>query len=201
MTPFCFIFDFGLFLFCSVSFCVLVGLQSYSALPTQDSHCLPAFLFVWNSVGPLLHLCSCLCFSWLCCVLALLKSKPHHPSICSHVSKCTAVVVVIKETAWPIFIIWEGEKYYLCSYLRGICEKTARGTRVAKGKQSLVAAWAAFVPFTPTDALCAITDIQYFTHKTEIGWDRTIPFLASGFSSVSYHLGGSLPMYVRLCMT
>lgn len=64
-----------------------------------------------------------------------------------------------------------------------------------------MAAWAAFVPFTPTDALCAVTHLQCFTHKTEVGWDRIIPFLASGFSSVSYHLGGSLPMYVQLCMT
>lgn len=170
-------------------------------MPTQDSHCLPAFLFVWNSVGPLLHLCSCLCFSWLCCVLALLKSKLHHPSICSCVSKCTEVVMVIKKQLGQYSSFGKGKKYYLCSYLRGICEKTARGTRVAKGKWGLVAARAAFVPFTPTDALCTVTALQYFTHKTEIGWDRTIPFLESGFSSVSYHLGGILPTYVRHCMT
>lgn len=116
-NPSCVIFGFELLWFHSVPFCLLTGLQRHllGVLPTQDSPCLPAsdrhmkHGFAWNYIGSLLHLWSCLCFSWLCFALALLESKPviHHSSIGSHVSKR---VWNSGSKNWAMSILWEGEK-------------------------------------------------------------------------------------------
>lgn len=172
-----FIFGFVLFLF----HCFFLSF-SWAAEVPGIVHCPPKFLLVC------LEWCMPFAFPCLRCAWSLLEPNPltHHPSTCSHVSKFTEVVAV-KQLFGQCSFCGKGKKYQFCSYLWGICEKTAR-----EQQQQTQSVWqpgqaaAALGSFTSYLKMHYGWSTNVNTSPMRLKWDRTelALFLSSGFSAL-----------------